>query len=63
MADRLKELKVKLEDSEAQLVAYAQKEKIVNVDEKKSLVSADLETLSGQISEASQAQTQGRAAC
>ncbi len=53
LEDRLKELKVKLEDSEAQLVKYAQQQKIVNVDEKKSLVSADLEALNSQLGEAS----------
>lgn len=49
LEDRLKEIKVKLEDSEAQLVAYAQAQGIVNVDEKQSLVSADLEELNSEL--------------
>ena len=51
--DRLKELKVKLEDSEAQVVRYAQEQKIVNVDERKSLVTANLEALNQQLAETS----------
>jgi capsular exopolysaccharide synthesis family protein len=53
LEERLKELKVKLEDSEAQLVRYAQEQKIVNVDERKSLVTANLEALNAQLAEAS----------
>ena len=49
LEERLKELKLKLEDSETQLVAYAQKQKIVNVDEKKSLISASLEKLNTEL--------------
>jgi succinoglycan biosynthesis transport protein ExoP len=53
LEERLKELKLKLEDSEAELVAYAQEQRIVNVDERKSLVSANLVALNEQLAETS----------
>jgi polysaccharide biosynthesis transport protein len=55
LEERLKELKVKLEDSEKQLVAYAQQQQIVNVGEKQTLVSANLATLNNQLGDATQA--------
>ena len=53
LEEKLKELKLKLEDSEVQLVAYAQQQKIVNVDERKSLVSTNLEQLNSELAQLS----------
>lgn len=41
--ERLQELKLKLQESEKQLIAYAQKEGIVNVDDKQPQVAAALQ--------------------
>lgn len=43
--ERLKELKLKLEESEKQLVAYAQKEQIVNVNEHQPLIVSELASI------------------
>lgn len=45
LEERLQQLKVKLEESDRNLVQYAQQEQIVNLDDKQSLVGADLESL------------------
>ena len=50
LEDRLQQLKVKLEDSEKELVAFAQKEQIVNVDDKQSLVAQQLQAISAALS-------------
>ena len=42
LEERLQELKLKLQESEKQLVAYAQKEQIVNVDQHQPLAVSDL---------------------
>ncbi|MGN6111626.1 MAG: GumC family protein [Luteimonas sp.] len=55
LEDRLRQLKAKLEDSERQLVAFAQKEHIVNVgtgDGEQSLVSQNLSELNTQLADA-----------
>ncbi|MDB5597236.1 MAG: capsular biosynthesis protein [Hyphomicrobiales bacterium] len=43
LEERLQELKLKLQDSEKQLIAYAQKEGIVNVDDKQPEAAAALQ--------------------
>ena len=45
LEEKLAQLKVKLEESERMVVAYAQKEGIVNVDEKLSVAGANLRSL------------------
>jgi capsular exopolysaccharide synthesis family protein len=55
LEDRLRQLKGKLEDSERQLVAFAQKEHLVNVgvgDGEQSLVSQNLSELNTQLADA-----------
>lgn len=55
LEDRLRQLKAKLEDSERQLVAFAQKEHIVNVTAgtgEQSLVSQNLSELNSQLADA-----------
>jgi len=53
LEERLKELKVKLEDSERALVAYAQQQKIMSVDDKQSLVEANLQAINTSLAEVS----------
>jgi polysaccharide biosynthesis transport protein len=53
LEERLEELRLKLEDSEAKLVEYAQAQGIVNVEERQSLVSANLAAVAAQLSESS----------
>lgn len=50
LEDRLQQLKVKLEDSEKELVVFAQKEQIVNVDDKQSLIAQQLQAISTALS-------------
>ncbi|WP_400770075.1 GumC family protein [Methylosinus sporium] len=45
LEEKLAQVKVKLEDSEKQVVAYAQREGIVNVDDKLSIAGANLKSL------------------
>lgn len=45
LEDRLRELKLKLEETEKELVFYAQSQSIVNVDDKQSLTGANLASL------------------
>ncbi len=52
LEERLQQLKLKLEDSEQKLTAFAQKEQIVNIDDKQSLVSQQLGAISAALSEA-----------
>jgi polysaccharide biosynthesis transport protein len=54
LEDRLEQLKVRLEDSERQLVAFAQEEGIINVDDRQSLVSRTLGEVSTSLSQAEQ---------
>lgn len=51
LEDRLKQLKVKLEDSEKQLVRYAEKEGIINIGEDKNLALVDLESINAKLAE------------
>src|SRR5690606_34040188 len=52
LEDRLRQLKARLEDSERQLVAFAQKENIVNTGEGQSLASQNLTELNAQLATA-----------
>ena len=52
LEERLQQLKVKLEESEAQLVAYAQKEGIINLDDRQSLKGSDLASINSKLMEA-----------
>jgi len=52
LEEKLQQLKVKLEDSEKQVVAYAQKEGIVNVDDKLSVAGANLKALNDSLAAA-----------
>ena len=52
LEDRLQQLKVKLEDSERQLVKYAQEQGLINIDDNKSLSSADLEDINSKLADA-----------
>jgi len=52
LEERLQQLKVKLEESEKQLVRYAEKSGIVRLDDKKSLIGSDLEALNTKLTEA-----------
>ncbi|MBG1233222.1 GumC family protein [Aestuariivirga litoralis] len=49
LEDRLQQLKVKLEDSEKQMVKYAQDQGIISIDDGKSLSSSDLEAINGKL--------------
>lgn len=51
LQDRLNELKVKLEETEKELVAYAQSESIVSTDDDKSLLSSSLQSLNTALSD------------
>ena len=52
LQERLDELKLKLEESEKQLIQYAQKEGIVDADNKQPQVSAELQAVQGAYSNA-----------
>lgn len=52
LEDRLQQLKVKLEDSERQVVQYAAKNGIINLDENKNLAITDLEAINVKLNEA-----------
>lgn len=52
LEERIQQLKVKLEDSERQVVQYAEKQGIINLDDKKSLASTDLEAINAKLTEA-----------
>ncbi len=54
LEDRLEQLKVRLEESERELVAFAQREGIVSVDERQTLVSRNLGELSTALGQAEQ---------
>jgi capsular exopolysaccharide synthesis family protein len=45
LEDQLQQVKLKLEDSEKKVVAYADREKLVSLDNKQSLLSAQLENI------------------
>jgi uncharacterized protein involved in exopolysaccharide biosynthesis len=50
--ERLQQLKIKLQDSEKQLIAYAQREGIVEIDDKKQSINPILAGLQGALSTA-----------
>ncbi len=52
LEEKLQQVKLKLEESEKQVVAYAQKEGIVNVDDKVSVSAAGLKSLNDSLSAA-----------
>ncbi len=52
LEERLQQLKVKLEDSEKQLVQYAEKNGIINLDDNKNLAVTDLEAVNTKLTEA-----------
>jgi polysaccharide biosynthesis transport protein len=62
LEDRLQQLKVKLEDSEKQLVRYAEKEGIINLSEEKNLALTDLESINAKLAEASAVRTRSELA-
>ena len=49
LQDQLAQIKMKLEQSERELVGYAQKEQIVNLDDKQPLAAADLLAINSQL--------------
>jgi polysaccharide biosynthesis transport protein len=51
LEERLQQLKVRLEDSEKQLVAYADEQGIIELDGKKNLTSSDLEATNIKLAE------------
>ncbi|TAK39894.1 MAG: polysaccharide biosynthesis tyrosine autokinase [Lysobacteraceae bacterium] len=61
LEDRLRQLKAKLADSERQLVAFAQKENIVNTGEGQSLVSQNLTELNAALAAAQAARIRAQA--
>lgn len=54
LEDRLEQVKLKLQDSEKALTDYAQAENIINIGDRSSLKSADLESLSAALTGARQ---------
>lgn len=52
LEERLQQLKVKLEESEKQLVSYAMKEGIINLDDRQSLKGSDLAAVNTKMIEA-----------
>lgn len=52
LEERIQQLKVKLADSEKLVVQYAEKQGIINFDDKKSLASTDLEAIDTKLTEA-----------
>lgn len=54
LEDRLEQVKIKLEDSEKALADFAEKEQIVNIGDRESLLSSDLTALNGALTSAKQ---------
>jgi len=52
LEDRLQQLRVRLEESERQLVKYAEQKGIINLDDRKSLAGTDLEAINNRLREA-----------
>lgn len=52
LEERLQQLKVKLEDSEKQLVQYAEQQGIINLDDKRTLSGSDLEAINAKLTDA-----------
>jgi len=54
LEDRLEQVKLKLQDSESALANFAQEERIVNIDDRQSLLTNDLASLNAALTEAKQ---------
>jgi len=54
LEDRLEQVKLKLQDSESALADFAQKERIVNIADRQSLLTNDLTSLNGALTSAKQ---------
>lgn len=52
LEERIQQLKVKLEESEKQLVKYAEQQGIINLDDKKTLAGTDLEEINKKLADA-----------
>jgi polysaccharide biosynthesis transport protein len=52
LEERIQQLKVRLEDSERQLVKYAEEQGLINLDDNKTLAGTDLEAINVKLSEA-----------
>lgn len=52
LEERLQQLKVKLEESERQVVQYAEKNGIINIDENKTLLTTNLEAVDAKLTDA-----------
>jgi polysaccharide biosynthesis transport protein len=52
LEERIQQLKVRLEDSERQLVKYAEDQGLINLDDNKTLAGTDLEAINIRLSEA-----------
>jgi polysaccharide biosynthesis transport protein len=52
LEERIQQLKVRLEDSERQLVKYAEDQGLINLDDNKTLAGTDLEAINVKLSEA-----------
>jgi polysaccharide biosynthesis transport protein len=52
LEERIQQLKVKLEDSEKQLVVYADQQGIIKLDDKNTLAGTDLQTINTKLAEA-----------
>ena len=55
LEERLKQIKVKLEDSERELVAFAGQQEIVNLDERQTISTQKLQSINGALNQAEQA--------
>lgn len=61
LEDRLAQLKVKLQDSEKQLVKYAEQQGIINLDNNQSLAASDLQAINGKLADAHNARLEAEA--
>jgi polysaccharide biosynthesis transport protein len=52
LEERLQQLKVKLQDSEKQMVLYAEQQGIINLDDNKNIAFSDLENINTKLAEA-----------
>lgn len=62
LEDRLQQLKAKLEDSEQELAEFAQREQIINIDERQSLSGQQLQAISASLAEAEKQRIEAEAA-
>lgn len=61
LEERIEQLKARLEEGERELVAYAQAQGIVNVDERQSLVGSKLSSINANLAEARKARVDAEA--